>query len=85
MTPLSALARGLRALRRFDDRRPGLPGEHWAAFATGLAVMKAGRRRTGLVGRAAFWTLGGLLLARALSGRDGPLARARRSAGPRAS
>jgi hypothetical protein len=64
-------------LRRFDARRPSLPGEHWLTFAAGVALLALaarGMRRGG--GTAAL--LAGLgLVARAASGRDGPIARLR--------
>jgi hypothetical protein len=63
-------------LRHFDQRRPSLPGEHWAAFALGLYFLL--RRRTGFLGRAASVMAGGALVARALSGRDGAIAMLRR-------
>lgn len=69
----------LRKLRRTDQRRDGVPGEHWATFGTSLAVFQwaSGRRSKGL--RLLGMTAAGLLLLRALSGRDGPLARMRRT------
>ena len=64
-----------RQVRDFDSERSGLPGEHWAAFGTGLAVLSwaAGRRSSAL--RMLGMAGGVLLLVRALSGRDGPLDR----------
>ncbi|WP_298233314.1 hypothetical protein [uncultured Azohydromonas sp.] len=29
----------LRELKRFDDQRPSVPGEHWFAFGTGAALL----------------------------------------------
>lgn len=65
----------LRQLRRTDKQRPGVPGEHWAAFGTALAVLQWARgRRSGPL-RMLGMTTSAVLAARALSGRDGPLAR----------
>jgi hypothetical protein len=77
MTLYSELTQGLLALKAFDARRPSLPGEHWAAFAAGLAAIEAGRRQHSSAGRLALWALGGLLVVRSVSGRDGALARLR--------
>ena len=63
-------------LRDFDNARPSLPGEHWAAFGLGLYLLL--RRRRTVVGRLASMILGGTLVARALSGRDGAVAMWRR-------
>lgn len=67
MNLLSALA----ALKRFDDRRDGFPGEHWAAFGTGLALVLSARSRPSAFGRVAARVLGGALIWRAATGRDG--------------
>lgn len=68
----------LRQLKRFDDQRPSVPGEHWVAFGTGAALLLRGRRASSPVLRAAA-TVGGLLfMARGLSGRDGLVSRLRR-------
>ncbi|MCY7314435.1 MAG: hypothetical protein LH480_02090, partial [Rubrivivax sp.] len=49
MSTLNNLVEGvaspLRQLQRMDDRRPSLPGEHWAALGTGLTVLGWARRR----------------------------------------
>ena len=63
-------------LRRFDRRRSSLPGEHWLTFAAGLYFLA--RRRPPVLGRVAAVATGGALLARALSGRDGPFGMLRR-------
>jgi hypothetical protein len=82
--PLRRAAQWLRAVKRFDDQRAGIPGEHWFAFGTGAALLLRGRRSPSPVLRTAA-TLGGLLfMARGLSGRDGlvgKLQRRQRAAG----
>ncbi|WP_066338719.1 hypothetical protein [Azohydromonas lata] len=74
-SPLQRAAERLRALKRLDDQRPSVPGEHWFAFGTGAALLLRGRRSSSALLRTAA-TVGGLLfMARGLSGRDGLLAR----------
>ena len=63
--PESLIAR----LRRFDEERPGFPGEHWLALAAGLWLL--GRGRGTSLGGLATLALGVALVARAASGRDG--------------
>jgi hypothetical protein len=76
--PLQRTAGWLRALKRYDDQRPSVPGEHWFAFGTGAALLLRGRRADSPLLRTAA-TLGGLLfMARGLSGRDGLVAKLRR-------
>ena len=72
MKPASFFA----ALRDFDEARPSVPGEHWAAFGLGLYFLL--RRRRTMVGRLASMGSGVTLIARALSGRDGAIAMWRR-------
>ena len=62
----------LQRLRKWDDSRPGLPGEHWLSFGLGLFLIS--RRPVHLLARAGSVLAGTALLARALSGRDGPIA-----------
>jgi len=66
---LQALFRSVPSLRRWDQRRHGLPAEHWATFALGLYLLK--RRRSGPLGWLLSRAAGAGLVARALSGRDG--------------
>lgn len=74
-TPLQRAAERLRALKRFDDQRPSVPGEHWFAFGAGAMLLLRGRRSGSPLLRTAA-TVGGLLfMARGLSGRDGLLSR----------
>ena len=66
----------LHRLARWDAQRRGLPGEHWLAMALGAYLLLRPRRSlaAGLLSRAA----GAWFVGRALSGRDGALARLRR-------
>jgi hypothetical protein len=70
----------LQRLRRFDDERDSLPGEHLVALAAGALLLT--RRSHSTLGWLLSRGLGAALVARGLSGRDGPIAkwRARRSA-----
>ena len=62
----------IERLREWDQRRPSFPGEHGLAAAVGLLLLL--RPRRSVTGRLASSVAGALLLMRALSGRDGPLA-----------
>ena len=62
----------LERLRRWDERRPSFPGEHWFAAAIGAYLLL--RPRRSVPARIAAAAAGALFLMRALSGRDGPLA-----------
>jgi hypothetical protein len=61
----------LRQVQTWDSRRSGVPGEHWAAFGMGLALLQAAgpgrspwlRVAAGVAGVAMIW--------RAASGREG--------------
>ncbi|HYF60839.1 MAG TPA: hypothetical protein VEA81_17980 [Burkholderiaceae bacterium] len=64
-------------LRRVDEHRPSLPGEHWLTFAAGLAMLYWASRRMRRGGGTGAALAGLGLIARAASGRDGPLARLR--------
>lgn len=58
-------------VRKWDEARPGFKGEHWLVAGAGLlALRRAGRSRS-FVGRMLGRVVGGALLARAASGRDG--------------
>jgi hypothetical protein len=65
----------LDAALRHDNARDSVPGEHWLTGALGAWMLLRGGR--GLLGRTAGMAIGAALLARAVSGRDGPLARYR--------
>lgn len=68
----------LQQLKRFDDQRPSVPGEHWFAFGTGAALLWRGRRSPSALLRTAATVSGLLFMARGLSGRDGLVAKLRR-------
>ncbi|MBA4263697.1 MAG: hypothetical protein C0453_01325 [Comamonadaceae bacterium] len=63
----------LRAVKRFDESRPSLPGEHWAVFATALALLRVAARSGSPWLALAAGASGLGLVWRALSGRDGLL------------
>ena len=56
-------------LKRYDDRRSSLPGEHWVALGAGLWLLS--RHGSATVGRFLAMALGVALIYRAASGRDG--------------
>jgi hypothetical protein len=58
-------------LRRWDERRDSLPGEHWITAAVGFYLLL--RPAASIAGRLLSAGAGALLLARALAGRDGPI------------
>jgi hypothetical protein len=61
----------LQQLRTYDRQREGVPGEHWATLAMGVAALVSAERcRTPWMKWAAY-AAGGALLVRAASGRDG--------------
>jgi len=66
----------LERLRRWDERRPSLPGEHWLTGALGLYLLLRPRRSA--FGRLASGAAGALLITRALTGRDGAIAALKR-------
>ncbi|MBC7779210.1 MAG: hypothetical protein H7125_03810 [Proteobacteria bacterium] len=68
----------LRDVRELDAQREGIPGEHLATFGTSLAVLQWALQRRSPTWRLAGFALTGLLVLRALTGRDGPIARLRR-------
>lgn len=59
-------------IRDFDNSRPSIPGEHWAALAGGIALWLGTRRHPSLAVRVLSSVAGTLLVVRALSGRDVP-------------
>jgi hypothetical protein len=73
MPASTLLLNKFRDLKALDQRRPSAPGEHWATMAGGMWAMRAARRQRSTAARLALWAVGGLLLARGLSGRDGPI------------
>lgn len=64
-----------QAVQRADQRRPSLPGEHWAVTAAGLGALMLAWRGGGVLRKGFLSGAGLALLARGLSGRDGLLAR----------
>ena len=64
----------LGRLKRADDARPGIPGEHWVVGGLGALLLLSAGRRGSFVGRFLKRALGAALLARAASGRQGALA-----------
>lgn len=65
------MLRLLTSLKRFDQRRPGLPGEHLMTLSAGTALLRAARNRRSRVARVLTLAAGAALLWRAMSGRDG--------------
>ena len=59
-------------LLAFDAQRDSLPGEHWLGFGLGAYLLL--RRRRSVTGRLLSLAAGAVFVARALTGRDGPLA-----------
>jgi uncharacterized membrane protein len=68
---LSNLTRSVQSLKIGDRLRPSFPGEHWLTMAAGAAVLLASQRSDSTLMRVAGTALGGALLYRAASGRDG--------------
>jgi hypothetical protein len=64
--------RPLEKLKRLDESRPNLPGEHWLAFAAGVGLWIATRRHPSIALRFAASLVGTLLVARAATGREVP-------------
>jgi uncharacterized membrane protein len=62
----------LHKLKRYDDSRESLPGEHWLAFAAGLGLWVATRKHPSVAVRVLASVMGTLLVARAATGRDVP-------------
>lgn len=59
-------------LKRLDEKRDNVPGEHWLALAAGLALWIGTRKSPSTVVRLAAGIAGGLLVARAASGAQVP-------------
>ena len=74
----------LKQLQQWDQRRSGVPGEHWATFGTGLALLGMARPGRSPLLRAVAGAAGVALVWRAASGRDGFLqaVRSNRAAPP---
>ncbi|AEG91499.1 hypothetical protein [Ramlibacter tataouinensis] len=61
----------LAKLKRYDDMRPGIPGEHWLTLAAGLGVWWVSRSHRSPVVRTLGMVAATALVGRAASGRDG--------------
>jgi hypothetical protein len=61
----------LKQLQQWDQQRTGVPGEHWATFGTGLALVNMARSRRSPWLRLAVGVVGVAFVWRAASGRDG--------------
>ena len=59
-------------LKRWDAQRQGLPGEHWLVLLAGVGFWIATRRHPSLALRLLASVGGGMLVARAASGRQVP-------------
>lgn len=77
-----AIPRKIQELRDWDKARQGFKGEHWLALGAGLLALHRARRAESGMGRLVGNALGAALIARAATGRDGAIARARRMAAP---
>lgn len=62
----------LNRLKRFDEERSNFPGEHWVALAAGLGLWVATRKHPSGAVRLLAGIAGGVLVARAASGRQIP-------------
>lgn len=62
----------IEKLKRFDENRPNVPGEHWLALAGGIALWVATRKHPSGAVRLLAGIAGGLLVARAASGTQVP-------------
>ena len=83
------LSQKIRDIQQWDNARPGFFGEHWLVLGAGVLLLSRAGRSRGMVGRLLGRAVGGALIARAASGRDGvasKLARVASAAGglPRA-
>jgi uncharacterized membrane protein len=69
--PSIALQRALKSYQAWDDSRDSFPGEHWLVLAVGVALLLGAGRSSSPVKQIAQAALGGALVCRAASGRDG--------------
>ena len=76
------LLRTLRSAQQWDAARPGFRGEHWLVLGAGLLALRGASRSRSFLGRALARTVGGALVARAASGRDGVVGKLARADGP---
>lgn len=70
-SPPISLQRALQSYQAWDDSRDSFPGEHWLVLAAGVALLLAASRSSSPAKRLAQAALGGALIYRAASGRDG--------------
>jgi hypothetical protein len=61
----------LQRIKRYDEQRPGFPGEHWLVLAAGVGAWLATRRHPSILVKTLGMAAGTALVARAASGRDG--------------
>ena len=64
----------LAELKRLDESRSNIPGEHWLTLAAGLALWAATRKHPSGAVRLLAGIAGGFLVARAASGSQIPAA-----------
>jgi uncharacterized membrane protein len=68
---ISTLTDSIREYTAWDDNRDSIPGEHWLTLGAGLALLFASNRSSSTMTRVIGSALGGALVLRAASGRDG--------------
>jgi hypothetical protein len=61
----------LHRIKRYDDAREGIPGEHWIVLAAGLGSWLLTRRHPSFMVRTLGLIAGTALAGRAASGREG--------------
>lgn len=61
----------IKEIKRADDAREGMPGEHWFALGAGVGVWLLSSRHPSLLVRTLGLMAGTALVGRAASGRDG--------------
>ena len=61
----------IKEIKRADDAREGVPGEHWLVLGAGLGVWLLSRRSPSFMLRTLGLMAGTALVGRAASGRDG--------------
>jgi hypothetical protein len=62
----------LQRIKRYDQARPGIPGEHWLALAAGIGAWLGTRRHPSFAVRILGSVAGTVLVARAATGRQVP-------------
>ena len=61
----------IKEIKRSDDAREGVPGEHWMVLGAGVGVWLLSRRSRSFMVRTVGLMAGTALVGRAASGRDG--------------